>query len=212
MTASAATRSQRTAPLVAGLQVLVHIGSLLPLVWLLWALSQGWLGGDPVQELTQFLGKGAIHLLFLTLCVSPLARALKTPRLIRLRRPLGLWCFAWASLHFSIWLVLDLQFHWGLIAAEIVERNYLLVGFTTWVILLALAVTSVPRLMRAMRGSWKKLHNWIYLVALLAPLHYLWAVKSGLIEPLIYFAIALVLLWLRRESLLKMLRLKRARA
>jgi methionine sulfoxide reductase heme-binding subunit len=189
------------------LHIGVHIGAVLPLLWLVVVgIPEGRLGGDPVEELTHFLGKGAIHLLFLTLCVSPLAKKLKMGQLMRLRRPLGLWCFVWASLHFSVWIVLDLQFYWGLIGEEIVERNYLLVGFTAWLILLVLAVTSVPSIMRAMRARWKKLHSWIYLVAVLAPVHYLWAVKSGVIEPGIYLAIALGLLWLRRDRLLKLFR------
>lgn len=188
------------------LQVAVHIGSLLPLIWLFLAIPQGKLGGDPVQELTHFLGKGAIHLLYLTLAVTPVAKWLKMGQLIRLRRPLGLWCFAWASLHFSVWIVLDLQFYWSLIGEEILERNYLLVGFSAWLILLALAVTSIPRIMRAMKTRWKKLHNWIYLVAVLAPIHFMWSVKSGLIEPGIYLAVAVFLLWLRRDRLLRPMR------
>ncbi|MGQ9426804.1 protein-methionine-sulfoxide reductase heme-binding subunit MsrQ [Gilvimarinus sp. F26214L] len=189
------------------LHILVHLGSLAPLLWLLLAgLPGGRLGGDPVQELTHFLGKGAIHLLYLTLAVTPLARALKLGRLLRLRRPLGLWCFAWASLHFAVWLVLDLQFYWGLIGQEIVERNYLLVGFAAWLILLALAVTSIPRLMRAMKQRWKTLHSWIYVVAILAPVHYLWAVKSGVVQPGLYLLVAVGLLWLRRDRILLPLR------
>lgn len=188
------------------LHVCVHIGSLIPLLWLGLAIPEGRLGGDPVQELTHFLGKGAIHLLFLTLCVTPLAKRFRMGQLLRLRRPLGLWCFAWASLHFSVWIVLDLQFYWGLIGQEIIERNYLLVGFAAWLILLAQALTSLPRIMRAMKTRWKRLHNWIYAVVLLAPVHYLWSVKSGLIEPGIYLGIALLLLWLRRDRLLKPLR------
>lgn len=181
----------------------VHIGAFLPLVWLGFAIPDGRLGGDPVQELTHFLGKGAIHLLFLSLCVSPLAKKLKMGQLLRLRRPLGLWCFAWASLHFAVWIVLDLQFYWGLIGQEIIERNYLLVGFSAWLILLALAVTSIPKIMRSMKTRWKKLHQWVYLVAILAPVHYLWAVKSGFIEPGIYLVAGLGLLFLRRQTLLK---------
>jgi len=191
------------------LQVLVHLGSLAPLLWLLFvALPGGLLGGDPVKELTHFLGKGAIHLLYLSLCVTPLARWLRFGALLRVRRPLGLWCFAWASLHFFVWLSLDLQFYWSLIGSEIVERTYLLVGFAAWLILLALAITSVPRLMRAMKQRWKTLHSFIYVVAILAPVHYLWAVKSGILQPGIYLAFALFLLWLRRQRIANLLKRK----
>ncbi len=186
--------SPRTA---TALKILVHLGALLPLLWLLNATFANQLGGDPVEAIIHFLGKGALHLLLLTLCITPLVKNLKLGPLMRLRRPLGLWCFAYASLHFAGWLSLDLQFSWGLIGAEIVERNYLLVGFSAWLILTALAITSIPRILRKMGSKWKKLHNWIYLAALLAPIHYIWSVKSGWIEPSIYFAIALLLLALR---------------
>jgi sulfoxide reductase heme-binding subunit YedZ len=185
------------------LKLAVHLGALLPLVWLALAVFTNNLGGEPVEAIIHFLGKGALHLLLLSLCVSPLARGLKAGALMRLRRPLGLWAFAYANLHFSVWLSLDLQFAWQTIGEEIVKRQYLLVGFVTWLILTALAVTSIPRILRRMGKNWKKLHNWIYLAALLAPIHYLWSVKSGLLEPLLYLAAAVGLVALRYKTLTK---------
>jgi len=188
------------------LHVSVHVFAVLPLIWLYLAVSQNRLGGEPLQALEHFLGMGALRLLLLTLCVTPLAKTFKAGRLLRLRRPLGLWCFAWATCHFAVWMVFDWQLFWSQLAEEILTRNYLLVGFTAWCILTALAITSLPKLMRAMGPTWKKLHNWIYLVALLAPIHFLWSLKSGVIEPLIYLAIALFLVFLRRDQLLRPLR------
>lgn len=181
----------------------VHLGALLPLLWLMNAVYANALGGDPVEAVIHFLGKGAIHLLLLTLCVSPFAKRVKGVGLTRLRRPLGLWCFVYATLHFVAWFSLDLQFDWRLIGAEIIKRNYLLIGFTAWCILCALAVTSIPAILRKMGPVWRRLHQWIYLAALLAPIHYIWSVKSGLTEPLIYLALALVLLALRYRIFLK---------
>src|SRR5690606_8075497 len=100
---------------------------------------------------------GALRLLLLTLLVSPLAKGLGVGQLLRLRRPLGLWCFAWACLHFASWLGLDLAFAWGLIGAELVERSYILLGFTALVVLAALAVTSLPALVRRLGRRWKAL-------------------------------------------------------
>ena len=191
-------------PLVAKtLHVSVHVFSLLPLIWLYAAVTQNRLGGEPLQAIEHYLGMGALRLLLITLCITPLAKWFKAGRLLRLRRPLGLWCFAWASLHFGIWIVFDLQFFWGLIGEEIIKRNYILVGFTAWLILIPLAVTSIPALQRSMGSAWKKLHNWVYLVVILVPIHFLWSVKSGLIEPLVYLSLALFLLWLRRDRLLR---------
>ena len=200
---------KRTAYILAlTLRIGVHIGSALPLVWLYFAVPRGALGGDPVEELIHFLGIGALRLLLLTLMVSPLAKLVKVGQLNKLRRPLGLWCFAWASLHFSVWLSLDLRFAWLLIGEELVKRTYILLGFTAWLILLALAITSVPKILRAMGKNWKKLHSLIYIAVVLACVHFWWSVKSGWIEPAIYLAIACGLLWFRRERLLKIIRPK----
>lgn len=188
-------------PLAITLQVCVHLGALLPLLWLFVAINQGRLGGDPVKELIHYLGMGTIRLLLLTLLVSPLAKSLHFGQLNRLRRPLGLWCFAWATLHFSAWLALDLGLDWSLIGGELVKRTYILLGFSAWLILLALAITSLPALLRKMGRNWKKLHGLLYIVVLLACWHFWWSVKSGWIEPAIYFAIALALLLWRRASI-----------
>lgn len=185
------------------LHLSAHLFSFLPIVWLYIATTQNRLGGEPLQAIEHFLGIGALRLLLLTLCITPIAKSLKAGRLLRLRRPLGLWCFTWASCHFAIWITFDLQFFWGLIGEEIIKRNYILVGFIAWLILLALAVTSIPTLQRAMGTAWKKLHNWVYLVAILGCIHYLWSVKSGSIEPIVYLVIACFLLWLRRQQLLR---------
>ncbi|MGP6255506.1 protein-methionine-sulfoxide reductase heme-binding subunit MsrQ [Aeromonas salmonicida subsp. salmonicida] len=192
-----------TAVHIKSLRVLVHLGSLGFLLWLGYALPAGLLGGDPVQGLTHYLGKGALNLLLITLLVSPLAKRWRQGQLIKLRRPLGLWCAAWAGLHFMVWLGLDLQFDWRLIGGELVKRSYILVGAVALLLLAALSLTSIPALLRVMGPAWQKLHNWIYAVALLVPVHYWWSVKSGWQEPLIYLLLACALLWPRREKLLR---------
>ncbi|WP_043320763.1 protein-methionine-sulfoxide reductase heme-binding subunit MsrQ [Microbulbifer sp. HZ11] len=190
-------------PAASGLQVAVHIGALLPLLWLIVAINQGRLGGDPVKELIHYLGMGTIRLLLLTLLVSPMAKTLHFGQLNRLRRPLGLWCFAWATLHFTAWLALDLGLDWSLIGAELIKRSYILLGFFAWLILLALAVTSVPALLKKMGRNWKKLHGLLYLVVVLACWHFWWSVKSGWIEPAIYAAVALALMAWRRQTVVR---------
>ena len=176
----------------------MHIGALIPLLWLFWAIPAGRLGGDPVEELIHYLGLGAVRLLLLTLTITPLARRFRYPQLNRLRRPLGLWCFVWATLHFGAWMAFDLGFSWGLIGSELVERTYILVGFLVWVMLTVLAITSLPKLVRTMGRNWKTLHRWIYLLAILACVHFWWSLKSGWIEPAIYLLIAVFLVSLRR--------------
>ena len=186
---------------VACILAAVHLGASLPLLWLWVAIQHGALGGDPVQALIHFLGMGALRLLLLTLLVTPLVKFFGWSALNRLRRPLGLWCFAWASLHFGVWMALDLALEWSLIGAELVKRTYILLGFTAWLLLAGLAVTSVPWLLRRTGRYWKRLHGLIYPVAVLVSIHFWWSVKSGWIEPAIYLAIALVLLGVRRVNI-----------
>ena len=178
-----------TARHITLLRALVHLGSLGFLLWLGLAIPAGLLGGDPIQGLT--------------LLVSQLAKHWRQGQLFKLRRPLGLWCMAWAVLHFMVWLGLDLQFDWRLIGGELVKRSYIVVGAIALLLLLALSITSIPALLRAMGPSWQKLHNWIYAVALLVPVHYWWSVKSGWQEQLIYLLLACALLVPRREKLLR---------
>ena len=185
------------------LHIVVHLGALAPLVWLFYAIPQGYFGGDPIKELIHFLGMGAMRLLLLSLLISPVAKKLKFGKLMRLRRPLGLWCFTWASAHFYCWMAFDLGWQWQLIVEEIVKRKYIVIGFSAWLILLALAVTSIPKIMRKMGKYWKKLHAWVYLVVILISIHFWMAVKSGWIEPFVYAFMGLVLLWFRRQYLLR---------
>ncbi len=175
----------------------MHLGALAPLLWLFHAVPRGHLGGDPVEGLIHYLGIGALRLLLLTLVVSPMARWRGNPLWLRLRRPLGLWCFVWASLHLAAWVVLDLALDWRLIGAEIVVRTYLLVGFAVWLILAVLAVTSLPPLVRRLGRRWRPLHRAIYPAVLLACLHFWWAQKSGWVDPALYAGLAGLLLLAR---------------
>lgn len=187
-------RIKQWVPLGLGL---VHLGSLSPLIWLGFAIPAGTLGGDPVKELIHFLGMGAIRLLLLCLTVAPLVKDLRLGAMIRLRRPLGLWCFVWASLHFASWMILDLGLQWQLIGSEVIERRYILVGFTAWALLAILAITSLPLLIRRLGRHWKRLHRSLYAAALLVCLHFWWSVKSGWLEPATYLTIAATVLAVR---------------
>lgn len=190
-----------TATQVTWLKVFLHLAAFLPFVWLFWAVSQGQLSADPVKDIQHFTGRMALKLLLATLLVSPLARYAKQPLLIRTRRLLGLWCFAWATIHLTSYSVLELGIrNLSLLGQEIVTRPYLLLGFACWLILLALAVTSTQAMQRKLGRRWQLLHNFVYLVAILAPIHFLWSVKIISPQPVIYAAIAIVLLACRYKK------------
>lgn len=97
-----------TAKQVTWLKVLLHLAGLLPFIWLFWAASQGLFSADPAKDIQHFTGRMALKFLLATLLVSPLARYAKQPLLIRTRRLLGLWCFAWATLHLTSYALLEL--------------------------------------------------------------------------------------------------------
>ncbi|CAH6661885.1 protein-methionine-sulfoxide reductase heme-binding subunit MsrQ [Pseudocitrobacter vendiensis] len=177
------------------LKLCLHLAAFLPFVWLFWAASSGQLSADPAKDIQHFTGRMALKLLLATLLISPLARYAKQPLLIRTRRLLGLWCFAWATLHLCSYALLELGINnLALLGQELVTRPYLLLGFASWLILLALAITSTQYMQRKLGRRWQLLHNFVYLVAILAPIHYLWSVKILSPQPLLYALCAVALL------------------
>lgn len=182
-------------------KAVVHASAIAPLAllgWKAWQVGGGRdidaLGADPVAAIEHELGLWALRLLLVTLAVSPLRQWLGRPELLRFRRLLGLWAFAYASLHFSAWLVLDLRGWWSRVFVEIAERPYITVGFAAWLLLLPLAVTSTRGWMRRLGRNWGRLHRLVYAIAVLAVLHFWWVVKSDVREPLLYAAILAALL------------------
>ncbi|WP_293792367.1 protein-methionine-sulfoxide reductase heme-binding subunit MsrQ [uncultured Pantoea sp.] len=191
---------------ITALKVVLHLAAFLPFVYLFMAASQGWLSADPAKDIQHFTGRMALKLLLATLLVSPLTRYLKQPLLIRTRRLLGVWCFAWATLHLTSYYLLELGYdHLRLLGSELVSRPYLLLGMISWTILFALAITSFQRMQRKLGRRWQTLHNGVYLVAILAPIHYLWSVKVVSPQPVIYAVLAIALLAWRYNKLRKLL-------
>ncbi|MEA9390308.1 protein-methionine-sulfoxide reductase heme-binding subunit MsrQ [Acerihabitans sp. TG2] len=183
------------------LKALIHLVAFLPLVWLVYAVVQGNLSADPAKDIQHFTGRTALKLLLASLMITPLARWGRQPLLIRCRRPIGLWCFAWVTLHLLSYALLELGINnLGLLGRELVTRPYLTLGIVSWLILLALAITSTQRAQRALKKRWQTLHNLVYVVAILAPIHYLWSVKIISPQPVIYALIAAVLLALRYKK------------
>lgn len=184
-----------TAKQITWLKVLLHLAGLLPLIWLFWAASQGYFSADPAKDIQHFTGRMALKFLLATLLVTPLARYAKQPLLIRTRRLLGLWCFAWATLHLTSYALLELGINnLALLGSELVTRPYLTLGIVSWLILLALTLTSTQYAQRKLGRRWQLLHNFVYLVAILAPVHYLWSVKILSPQPILYALAAIVLL------------------
>lgn len=190
-----------TAKQITWLKVVLHLAAFLPFVWLFYAANQGFLSADPAKDIQHFTGRMALKLLLATLLITPLARYGKQPLLIRTRRLLGLWCFAWATVHLTSYAMLELGIsNLALLGQELVTRPYLTLGIISWLVLLSLAATSTQSLQRKLGSRWQKLHNFVYLVAILAPIHYLWSVKVISPQPLLYALGAFILLALRYKK------------
>ncbi|MGR5330515.1 protein-methionine-sulfoxide reductase heme-binding subunit MsrQ [Photobacterium damselae] len=184
---------------------MVHIFSLIFMIYFVLLTLQGGFGADPVKGMEHFTGKAALNMLILTLLVSPLAKGFRQGLLMKLRRMLGLYSFFWATLHFAIYISLDLGFDFSLLGEEIFKRPYLTIGAVCWVILLLLAATSFQKIQRKMGKTWQTLHYWVYLALILAPIHCYWSVKSGLIEPSLYLVVAVLLLIWRKDFFMRLL-------
>ncbi|MDE2449558.1 MAG: sulfoxide reductase heme-binding subunit YedZ [Gammaproteobacteria bacterium] len=169
----------------------VFAASLVPFAWLTCCLF-GWLGFsagvDPVKFLELECGQTALNFIFITLLVTPVRHLAGLPQLLRLRRMLGLFAFFYVALHFTVYVVLDLEFDWRTLGADIAKRPYITVGFTAFLMLIPLAVTSTNRMMRRLGRRWTQLHRLVYVVAAFGVWHFYWQEKKDVREPLLYAA------------------------
>jgi sulfoxide reductase heme-binding subunit YedZ len=178
------------------LQILVHVAALLPLAWLIWAYWQGLFIIDPVLEITTRTGKTALILLILSLACTPIRTIFGFKQVLRLRRPLGLYAFMYAGLHFLTFVGLDYGFDLDLLGQAILNQRYVLVGFAAGLLLLLLAITSTRGWQKRLGRNWKRLHRLAYLAAILAIVHFMWLVKD-IREPLRYGVVVALLLIVR---------------
>jgi sulfoxide reductase heme-binding subunit YedZ len=191
----------------------LFIACLVPLAWVVAGLTNAMagaqlpvpsLGADPVRRMLGIFGHSALNLLLITLCVSPLRQITGNAQLLRLRRMLGVFTFTYALLHFLTYVGPFQGFDGHAIAADLVKRPYITLGFAALLMLLALAVTSTNGWMRRLGRRWQRLHRLIYVITVLGVWHYWWQVKKDIREPLVYATIAAVLLgwrwWRQRRA------------
>lgn len=182
---------------LAALKAGVFALCLVPLVRLVWAASAGALGANPVEYVSRSTGWWTLSFLCITLAITPLRRATDAHWLVKLRRMLGLYAFFYASLHFTTYIWLDAWFDAAAIAKDIVKRPFITVGFTAFVLLVPLAMTSTSAMQRRLGRNWQRLHRAVYLVALLGVLHFWWLVKRDITEPVLFALVYLGLMALR---------------
>jgi methionine sulfoxide reductase heme-binding subunit len=166
----------------------------------------GGLTANPVEYILRHLGVWALRLILVGLAITPLARILKMPVLIRYRRLIGLWAFAFVVLHLSVYIGIDRFFNWNEIVKDVLKRPYITFGMLAFALLIPLAVTSTNGMIRRVGPkTWRRIHQAIYVIAPLGVLHYYLLVKADHRPPLAYAAILAVLLgyrvmtWVMRE-------------
>lgn len=183
-----------------GLQVrwwklLAFLLGLAPFAWLAYRFATDQLSVNPLDDLTDETGTWTLRFIVITLAITPLRNLTGWGRLGSFRRMAGLYAFFYGSMHFLTYLYFDKFFEWSEILPDLTSRRFIVAGFTAWLLMLPLAVTSPTFMTKAMGGrAWKRLHRAVYAVAILGVVHYLWLVKFDIQRPLIYGGIVGLLL------------------
>lgn len=167
---------------------------LVPISALVWRAFYGDLGANPIETITRDVGDWTLRFLLITIAISPLRQWFGWTVLLRFRRMLGLYVFFYAFCHFLIWFVADHSFDFSEMLEDIIKRPYITFGFSAFLLLVPLAVTSNQSMVRRLGKRWKQLHRLTYAIVMLGVLHYLWQVKADYLEPGIYAVIAGLLL------------------
>ena len=173
---------------------LLHGLCLLPLAMLVWAAFNNGLGANPVEKLTHQTGDWTLRMLLVTLALTPLRQWTGVAAVIRFRRMLGLYTFFYLCCHFLIWFVADHSLSIDSMIEDIVKRPYITLGFSAFILMTPLAVTSNRASLLRLGKRWKTLHQLVYLILLLGVLHFIWLTRADYLEPGIYAIIAVILL------------------
>jgi sulfoxide reductase heme-binding subunit YedZ len=190
---------------VLALKSLLWLGALTPGTWLVAGLYLGWLGVNPIEKLTHVTGMTTLVLLLIGLTITPVRRWTGWNPVIRLRRPMGLFAFFYAVVHFSIWFAFDMVFNVTWMIEDILERRYITVGMAALLTLTPLAATSTKGWIRRLGKRWAKLHRGAYLATALGVIHYFWLVKADTRLPIL-LGVCLGLLLIVRIRKLGLLR------
>jgi sulfoxide reductase heme-binding subunit YedZ len=175
----------------------VFVLALLPGLWLAYRTYSGLLGVNPVEDLELTTGIWALRFLLLSLAITPIRRLTGWNQVIRFRRMIGLFAFFYATVHLSIYLVIDQGLAFGFILDDIAKRRFITAGMFAFVLLIPLALTSTKGWIRRLGRQWQVLHRLVYVSAAAACLHFAWKVKVIIGEPVYYAAILAALLAFR---------------
>ena len=175
----------------------VFLLALLPFLLMVGGIVQNNLGADPARTLAIDSGRWSLRLLLASLAITPLRELFKLSGLAPLRRTLGLYSLFYASVHLLVYVLFLLELRWSEIGSDILERPYITVGFTAFLILATLGLTSPRFMVRKLGQNWRRLHRLVYLAAVLAVVHLTWILRTDLFDAVLYGCIAALLLLYR---------------
>ena len=175
----------------------VFIICLWPLGTIILDIYYNDLGAEPVKKIMNHFGEWTLIFICLTLATSPLKRITNQSFWIKFRRMLGLFVFFYATIHLLTYVGLDYRFDWEPIINDVLKKKYIFIGFSAWLLLIPLAITSSQKMIKLLGRNWKNLHRLVYVIAIFGSLHYIWLSKTIFFKPLIYTLIIVVLLALR---------------
>ncbi len=178
------------------LKAIVFAGLFVPAAWIIFLALTGALDPKVVTEMIHRTGQWAIRFLTLSLLVTPLMRGARYPKLVAIRRMVGVAAFFYAAAHLTLYVV-DQHFDLLHVASEVALRFYLTIGFIAWLGLAALAATSTDAMIRRLGPRWKTLHSLVYGIAALALLHFMIQAKADVSEPVMMTGLFLILMLFR---------------
>jgi methionine sulfoxide reductase heme-binding subunit len=178
-------------------KIALFVAALVPVALLVRGMLTGNLGVNPAETIQLTTGRWALKFLLLTLAITPVRRVTGWNFVIQFRRMLGLFAFFYATLHFASYIVLDQYFAFDAMMTDVLKRPFITMGFSAWLLMLPLALTSTKGWIRRLGKQWTVLHRLVYLAAVLAAVHFAWKVKVFTGDAVLYAGIVMVLLGFR---------------
>ena len=178
-------------------KTLVFFLSLWPIYVISYQIIFNQLGPEPVDRIINHFGEWTLIFILLTLSMTPLKKITKSVEWIKFRRMLGLFTFFYASIHMLCYVGLDYRFDFEPLINDVLKKKFIFIGFSAWLLLIPLAVTSSERMVRLLKQNWKKIHRLIYIIGIFGVLHYIWLSKTIFFKPLIFLIILVILLLFR---------------
>ena len=175
----------------------VFLLSLWPIYIIAYQIFYNELGPEPVDRIINHFGEWTLIFILLTLSMTPLKKITKSVEWIKFRRMLGLFTFFYASIHMLSYVGLDYRFDFEPLINDVLKKKFIFIGFSAWLLLIPLAITSSERMVRLLKQNWKKIHRLIYIIGIFGVLHYIWLSKTIFFKPLIFLILLIILLLFR---------------